>query len=304
MNPEVSELRQRVLDLRQHHTFLEVAALTGVPLGTVKSWCTRSGAFRDNLKHRTLFTLPPLRTSGETLPAVPEVPAPSAVTGDRELDAVLWLRQVIQTGHPALIDQALARARGIGTPAEVLERRYAAFLAGQNPGSEFVAALSSIGFADLEKLARETIKREQRRSEAAARFGERVFDLTPAEAFCAEALAGLEPRGMFGEFDHGESEAAFQSHPALLPHTLGDCLAELDYWGALYRLRNAVDRGYYDNPVETRARMHFVFGLLAQRRVRFKAEAVAVFRYLAAEQHMDDSRADGILLHLLGGSAG
>lgn len=301
MNPETSALRQRVLDLRQHHTFQEVAALTGVPLGTVKSWCTRSGAFRDNLRHRTLFTLPPLRPSGETLPAVPEVPAPSAITGDRELDAVLWLRQVIQTGHPALIDQALEKARGIGTPGDVLERRYTDFLVRQNPGN-FFAGLASLGFADLEKLARETLAREQLRSEAAARFGGGVFDLTPAEAFCVEALAGLEPGGMFGEFDPGESEAAFRCHPALLPHTLSDCLAELDYWHALYRLRNAVDGRCCDHPVETRARLHFVFGLLAQRRVRFKAEAVAVFRYLAAEQRMDDAGAEGIVLHLLGDS--
>lgn len=297
-----AELRQRVLDLHhRHYTQRETAALTGLPLGTVQSWCSRSGAFRDNARHRAVFTLPPLRSSGETLPAVPEVPQPKHVTGDPELDAVLWLRTVIQTGQAALIDKALAAAKRIATPAKVLETRYMQFLVGQNPGNDFAAVFGSLGFADLEGLARQAIDRERLRSEAVARFGDALFEDTEAEAFCVEALDGLRPGGSFGEYDEEETAEAFRSCSDLLPNTLTDCLAELEYWGTLYSLRHAVADDY-DSSVETYARERFVFGLLAQRRARTKAEAVAVFRYLRAEERMDDTKAEAILLHLLGGS--
>lgn len=300
-----AELRQRVLDLHhRHHTQRETAALTGLPLGTVQSWCSRSGAFRDNARHRALFTLPPLRSSGETLPAVPEVPQPTAVTGDPELDAVLWLRSVIQTGQATLIDKAMAAAKRIVTPAKALERRYMEFLAGQNPGNDLAVVFGSLGFADLEGLARQAIDRERLRSEAAARFGEALFEDTEAEIFCVETLASLRPVGAFGEYDEEEAAAAFRSRPELVPHTLTDCLAELEYWRTLYRLRQAVAQDDYDSLVETQARARFVFGLLAQRRARTKAEAVAVFRYLRAEDRMNDTKTEVILLHLLGDSPG
>lgn len=45
-----------------------------------------------------LFTLPPFHPSEFTALSVPELPAQNVVTGDQELDAVLWLRQVIMPG--------------------------------------------------------------------------------------------------------------------------------------------------------------------------------------------------------------
>ncbi|RPO09519.1 hypothetical protein [Pseudomonas aeruginosa] len=105
-----NDVRQRVLDLRRSHSLREVAAMTGLSLGTVKTLVSRSGKFRDNAKHRELFSLPPIRESEETLPSVPELPPQENVTGDREVDAVLWLRKVISTGEASLISTALEAA--------------------------------------------------------------------------------------------------------------------------------------------------------------------------------------------------
>lgn len=55
MKPPVSTKAQ-VLNLRHSHSLREVAAQTGLPLGTVKTICSRSGAVRDNPRHRELFT--------------------------------------------------------------------------------------------------------------------------------------------------------------------------------------------------------------------------------------------------------
>ena len=95
-------------------------------------------------------------------------------------------------------------------------------------------------------------------------------------------------------------DARFNAHPDLLPHTLTDCLYELDYWDQLYRLRNAVDRDASDGPVESTARDWFVFGLLAEIRPRDKAEALAVFRYLIASERDDMAEAEAILCNLIG----
>lgn len=68
------EQRRLALDLRRRHSLREVAEITGLPLGTVKTLVSRSGAFRDNEQHRAMFTLPPISASTETLPSVPELP--------------------------------------------------------------------------------------------------------------------------------------------------------------------------------------------------------------------------------------
>ena len=73
LKPLVSQdTRQRVIELQRRHSFAEVTKQTGLPVGTVKTICTRSGAFRDNPAHRALFALPPMiKASEQTALAVP-----------------------------------------------------------------------------------------------------------------------------------------------------------------------------------------------------------------------------------------
>lgn len=293
------EQRQHVLELRRRHSLREVAEITGLPLGTVKTLVSRSGAFRDNERHRALFALPPISASTETLPSVPELPPQEVVTGDKEVDAVLWLRSIIGTGQAALIGRAMEGAKMIKTPLDVLEKRYTAHLVASNPGHPF-AAMSSFSFADLEALATRAIERHRLRLEGNARFGDALLADTEAESFCIDALRGLEATGQFGDFDKSEVAARFNAHPELLPHTLADCLYELDYWDHLYRLRNAVDRDASDGPPDATARDWFVFGLLTQIRPRDKSEALAVFRYLIASQRDDMAESEAILCNLIG----
>ncbi|WP_411959273.1 hypothetical protein ACK56M_04910 [Pseudomonas sp. s4] len=293
------EQRQQVLDLRRRHSLREVAEITGLPLGTVKTLVSRSGAFRDNEQHRAMFTLPPISTSTETLPSVPELPPQEVVTGDKEVDAVLWLRSIISTGQAALIDRAMEGARKIRTPLDVLEKRYRDHLVATNPGHLF-AAMSSFGFADLDALATRAIEQHRLRLEGNARFGDALLDDTVAETFCIEALSGLEQSGPLLDFDKAQVADRFNAHPELLPHTLADCLYELDYWDQLYRLRNAVDQDASDGPPEATARDWFVFALLAQIRPRDKAEALAVFRYLIDSERDDMTESEAILCNLIG----
>ena len=290
-----TEVHRQVLELRRSHSLREVAEKTGLPIGTVKTICSRSGVFRDNPAHRTLFTLPPMQQSSTTALAVPSLPIQEAITGDNDLDAVLWLRSVIKTGQAALIEKAMRAAKRIKTPLLELEERYTQHLRVTNPGNPF-ATFASFDFADLDMLAKRSIKKLALQTEAASRFGDGLFVDTPAEQFCIDALRGLKRSRML-DFDKQEVCLRFEARADLMPNTLTDCLHELAYWSDLYRLRNST--GSCDNAPEAYARESFVFGSLAHIRSRTKEEAVAVFRYLAAEDRMGDTETEAILLNLI-----
>ncbi|MEA9997206.1 MULTISPECIES: hypothetical protein [unclassified Pseudomonas] len=281
--------RQQVIDLRRRHSFTVVAELTGLAIGTVKTIASRSGAFRDNEAHRALFCLPPMQVSAGTSPAVQELPPQQSITGDRDVDALLWLREVIGTGHPGHIEAAMDAATRIKTPFKQLEERYRDWLRVAHPNSLF-AALSSFDLGNLEALATKSVEKLRRQAEARARFGDQIFSLTDAEVFCVSALDGLEPVDI-GSFDNAEVAARFKLRPDLMPNTLSDCLSELAYWRDLYWLRHSVDRDGGDSVHEASARDWFVFEMLAEIRPRTKEEAKAVLRYMIKGDR-GDSRKD------------
>ena len=295
------EAKSRVLDLRRRYSIREVAEQTGLPIGTVKTICSRSGAFRDNQAHRALFSLPPIKESAETLPAVPELPPQQRVTGDKEVDAVLWLRQVIGTGQAALIEKAMQGAKKITTPLDQLEKRYTQILASANPGNLF-ATFASFGFADLEGLAKKSIEKAARQNEARSRFGDDLFAETTAESFCITALHSRKPERI-GFLPDAAVDQRFGAHPELLPNTLADCLHEIAFWGDLYALRNAVDRDCSELLPEACAREQFAFRSLGRIRPRSKDEALAVLRWMLEDKQNNMGRGadtDTILLNLIG----
>lgn len=64
-----------------------------------------------------------------------------------------------------------------------------------------------------------------------------VFPLLGARAIVdldIDVLRGPEADGKFGGFDKDKVAERFKARPDLLPHTLADCLCELDYWNHLY----------------------------------------------------------------------
>ena len=149
---------------------------------------------------------------------------------------MLWLRQVVQTGDTALIDKAMQAAERIKTKPDELEKRYGDFLMRESGGNTMRAVFGSIGFANLKGLAESTLDKQARKREALARFGsdQAVFATLPQEQFCMDALA-LVPQDTKGwhDFDQEQVNAAFAQQLDLVPHTLADCLHELDFWDAL-----------------------------------------------------------------------
>jgi hypothetical protein len=97
--------------------------------------------------------------------------------------------------------------------------------------------------------------------------------------------------------------ARFQARADLLPHTLADCLYELQYWDGLNSLRYAYGTASGDPIGEVDARDDFVFGRLATIPPAGKDEAVAVFHYLTGKEKMDRDETEAILLNLIRGGS-
>lgn len=257
----------------------------------------------NNQAFRALFALPPIQASASTSIAVPEMPAPMAVTGDRELDAVLWLRDCIKTAHPVLIEKALQAFKQIKTPAKDLEKRYCDYLVKASGGNTLAAVFGGFGFADLEAWAKTSIKKQARRIEALARFGtkEALLNLTLAEEACKRALRGLKRGKQWGEYEPAKVDARFCTKPELTPHTLSDCLYAQVYWSALYWLRNEFDIYSSDPHPAGRAHDDHCFRSMAAIAPRSKEEALTVYAYLDDSEKMDFTEAPDILRNLIAG---
>ncbi len=303
MNTTPQNLRAQVLTLRRTQSARAVAQALNIPLGTVKAITSRAGLTRDNQKLREFFRLPePTASTCTALQPPVAPPEPVAVTGDRDLDAVLWLRQVVQTGDAALIAKAMQAAERIKTKPDELERRYADFLMRQSNGNTMAAVFGSIGFANLTGLAERVLDKQQRRTEALARYGsmEAVFATLPQEQFCMDALA-LVPASAIGWHDYDPElvNAAFAQQTELVPNTLTDCLHELEFWDALYRLRNGWDNAGDDLP-EVNARRHYIEAhCLSTIRPKTRDEAKAVLRFMAAHEMFDRTETDAVLQNMV-----
>lgn len=257
-----------------------------------------------NTVHGALFALPPLIESRTTDIAVFQAPLMRVVTGDEETDALLWLRELVRTGRPELIAKALEALRRLSTPLAKLEKKYIQHLISRNPGNVF-ATFDSMGLDDLAAEAQKATKNASLAAEARARFGDQLFEMTPAEAYCQEVLKGLIPTegATYGGDDLDKDEAAkhFAADPSALPASLSDCLRELKFWERLYTLRCAVDRGCGDDLAEVYARKDFVFGLLATIPPTSEDEAMSVFEFLGSSDQMDRDETPAILRNLIKG---
>jgi hypothetical protein len=251
----------------------------------------------DNETLRALFALPPIKKSACTSIAVPAMPALVATTGDREVDAVLWLQNIVQSGHQAYIDKALEAVKRIETPMKELENRYAEYLRGSG-AHVFQIIFGTMGFGDLESKSKAAIKKATNRHDALARFGsiDALFADTPAEKACKKALRGLKFDSM-NFYDGERARERFEKHLALVPATIDDCLYVMAYDQSLYDLRNATgDCG--DALSQAYAHKCYCLSMMAHITPRDRREALTAFDYLQCEEK-DSSEAPDILRNLI-----
>lgn len=257
----------------------------------------------DNQLLRELFTLPPIQASASTAIAVPEMPPQQTVTGDSEVDAVLWLQSVIKTGNQALIDKALEASEHIKTPMKELESRYAKHVGQANPGNPFAALIATMDFGDFKKIGQQSIAQAKLKHEALSRFGdeEALFSNTPAEDACVCALHNVTPneRHGFSSYNDAEVAEAFAESLKLVPGTISDCMYVMEYHNKLYRLRNATVTHTGDPLPQAYAHEQYCFAMLAQIAPRDATEAMQALEYLQAEERNQSNEAPAIYRNLV-----
>lgn len=269
----------------------QLAKRDGMRLNYLGSHPTNNDALR------ALFALPPIRESASTALGIIEMPKQSVTTGDREVDAVLWLQNIVQSGHQAYIDKALEAVKRIETPMKELENRYAEYLR-RSGAHVFQIMFGTMGFGDLESQSKAAIEKATRRHDALGRFGsiEALFADTAAEKACKKALRGLK-RDDMAFYDDEQARERFSSHPALVPATMDDCLYVMAYDQSLYELRHAAgDCG--DSLPQAYAHECYCRSMMAHIKPRDLCEALAAFDYVQRE-HGDSSEAPAILRNLV-----
>lgn len=251
---------------------------------------------KNNEALRALFTLPPIPASASTAVTAVEAPRPEVITGDQEVDAVLWLQRIVATGDKALIDKAMEAVKRITTPMKTLADRYTAHLLAAGHHAMQVA-FASIGFGDLEDQARRAVRKATLHHEALARFGsiDELFADTPAEKLCIKALRGLKQENTL--YDRESAAKRFAKHDALLPATVDDCLYARRYWRDLYALRNVFEYG--DGLDQAYAHECFCFENLARLQPRNAAEAMSALEHIENSERMDDKATPAVLRNLI-----
>ena len=262
-----------------------------------------------NPEHRRLFAIPQAGASGSTALVVPQLPEARTVTGDREVDAMLWLKEVCQTARDVgVLDRALEAASRIKTPMEELERRYTDWLKRQPGAHPLAVALSRIG--EIEGHVTHARQRILLHAEGLAIFGsyETAMSDTAPERMLAETAA--LPEDFTGWPRLGMDALAEVFARSVNPHRLSECASELHYWDWLYRIRARMtetehpDAYVGDDAPTVVARREYVEGLLTVLAPVDRQEAIHLADALKAGLVDIGSTDDGtrraeILDHLL-----
>ncbi|MCK7581738.1 MAG: hypothetical protein MZV65_43040 [Chromatiales bacterium] len=205
--------------------------------------------------------------SNSTALAVPQLPEARTVTGDREVDALLWLRDICKHAREvSVLDRALEAASRITTPMEELERRYTDWIKRQPGAHPLAVALSRIG--EIKGHVAKARQRLLTHAEGLAIFGsyETAMSDTAPERMLADTAA--LPEDFDGWSRLGMDALAEVFARSVNPATLAECASELRYWDWLYQIRARMietehpDRFIGDEEPVVTARREYVEGLL------------------------------------------
>jgi hypothetical protein len=193
----------------------------------------------ENPEHQRLFAIPQGAPSASTALTVQHLPEQVCVTGDREVDACLWLGQVCRTATDLrVLDKALEASTRLTTSADVLEKRYRDWLVAR-PGAHALAGLSAFGLADIQRKVKQARERIRVNAEGRVVFGsyEAAMAHTPAEQMLAETVGELPEGSDDFWWKWSTEQLAEVFSQAVNPASLAECVTELQYWQWLYRIR-------------------------------------------------------------------
>ncbi len=259
---------------------------------------------RSNPAHQKLFRiLEPLATR-INIEVTPEIiPQRKVVTGDHEIDTVLWWNEVCATTtDTAVLDQVMEASQEITLPSKELDTRYLEYLA-HSGEPRITSALSSWDFSNIERKVKAARYRIKKSNEALNIFGsyEIAMSPTPPELMLIESTAELPD----GDLSSLEKASIFAN--SVNPGTLSETLDEIRYWDWLRKIRNVLpksDRGsslLFKHEDMFDLRISFIFHLLEEIEPVDQEEVIKVARAILPDDlNLDSDSQVKILLHLMG----
>jgi hypothetical protein len=256
--------------------------------------------------HEFLFSIPKPSPSTDpiSLPSKP-IPQKQQVTGDHELDTVLWLSEVCSTTCDLdVLDKVLEYAQQITTPAEKLAVRYRDYQL-ENGVTAFAASMTTFGFGDIDRVVRSARYRINKTIEGLQLFGsfEGAMAPTAPERMLMDSITLSEDE--FFSLSYEEIPNIFGG--SANPGTLSEALQEIRYWEWLDKIRKSMimtfDPNYCDSYRDSLlgGRKTFVFRQLLVLDPVDLEEARKVARAIQPDDlRFDTDFENKILLHLLG----
>ncbi|CRI63747.1 conserved hypothetical protein [Thiocapsa sp. KS1] len=281
----------------------EIGRRFGVSEAAIRKHRKRAG----NPEHQRLFSIPSPQTSASRELSVASIlPEAEAVTGDRQVDAMLWLARVCKTATDlATLGKAVEAAKRIKADPEKLRDRYQQWLIKQGAGA-FQTVFATMSLGDIDAKAEAARERIATNAEGIAIFGsfETAMEPTEAERMILET-AGPMPPGYGYEWPAEAFAGIFAR--SVNPWTLSDVLAERAYFDWLYKTRKAMFAtanpddymGDDDAPIE--ARRYWMMSLLTTIEPVDDAERTVVAQAAVAKGFSDFSKDTiAVLAHLCG----
>jgi hypothetical protein len=279
----------------------------------------------DNLVHKALFTIP-AATYSTALATVKPLPVQRKITGNKQVDAYLWVLEVIKTNEPAHFEAAEAALKKLKITPKEAQQKYSDYLV-KSGAHVFQIALGSVGMDNPQSYFDRAKEQVTQASRVRSIFGsyEAALELTePEKRMLVGELAEIyapfhywneQERAegcMYGERVNETSQlrkAAAKGFAAQLPepHTLSDVVNEYLYWDWLYQMRNVaakeLDSGGFGDGERDYIfdREDYLEEKLTTIRPVTRQEAIDVCQWLLAEERFcDRDLKDKIILNLVG----
>ncbi|MDH0357151.1 helix-turn-helix domain-containing protein [Morganella sp. GD04133] len=259
------------------------------------------------LTHEQLFTIPEISHSTE-IATIKPLPKQEKITGDKQVDAYLWVLRVIALNEPAHLEKAEKALDKIKISPKEAQDKYTKYL--QESGAHpFQIVFGTMGIDSPEskiKSAREAIEKAR---QVRGIFGDydSAFGDTPAEViiksspnYIDDPYYGWTKKEIKQGWKSGDSNLEKEKEDKAKgftdvlpdPETLSDVIRELEYWGWLYQMRSSAEKemGYQysgDQPEHVYFREHWLEIRLQVIQPTDREEAKYVWHWLKNNDRFD-----------------
>ncbi|MDC9591657.1 helix-turn-helix domain-containing protein [Xenorhabdus sp. XENO-10] len=278
----------------------------------------------DNTAHKALFTLPEPRYS-TALATVKPLPVQRKITGNKQVDAYLWVLAVIRTNEPAHLEAAEAALKKLKITPKEAQQKYSDYLM-KSGAAAFQVAFGTFsmdnpqGYIDR---AKEQIS-DAAKVRATFESYEAALELTePEKLMLVGELAEIYEAGYYWnekELTEGcmygdrvteteklrKTTAKGFTEQLPEPHTLSDVVREFLYWDWLYQMRNVAAKeldpnGFGDERYYIYDREDYLEEKLVTLQPISRQEAIDVCKWVLEEERFHDRElTDRIILNLVG----